>query len=233
MERLESINKQPIGALGSKVTTRMGQLELVESWVEGALSSPLGSGSGQFDNFTGTVKTSVPAFCLHSREAIELVGGWNTDFITSQDSDLSMRMIDAGFLLFKTDLVQVGMTKRKSLDSWAKMGFRYGFWRTKTVLRHPKRLRLREFFPWFGVILTSILLMISSPFWFVPATLYGVTLILESIRLVILKRRPSLIFGLPICIFLLHFMFSLGLIYGLIGKPSSFNDRESKDGNSQ
>lgn len=233
MERLESINKQPIGALGSKVTTRMGQLELVESWVEGALSSPLGSGSGQFDNFTGTVKTSVPAFCLHSREAIELVGGWNTDFITSQDSDLSMRMIDAGFLLFKTDLVQVGMTKRKSLDSWAKMGFRYGFWRTKTVLRHPKRLRLREFFPWFGVILTSILLMISSPFWFVPATLYGVTLILESIRLVILKRRPSLLFGLPICIFLLHFMFSLGLIYGLIGKPSSFNDRESKDGNSQ
>lgn len=233
MERLLSINKQPIGALGSKVTTRLGQLEMVESWIEGALLSPLGSGSGQFDNFTGTVETSVPAFCLHSREAIELVGGWNTDFITSQDSDISMRMIDAGFLLFKTDLVEVSMTKRKSLSSWAKMGFRYGFWRTKTAIKHPKRLRLREFLPWFGLILTFMLLMISPSIWFLPATLYGLTLILESIRLVIAKRSISLLFGLPICIFLLHMMFSLGLIYGLVGKPSSFNDRESKDGNSQ
>jgi len=233
MKRLESINEQPIGALGVKVSSRLGQLELVESWVEGALSSPLGSGSGQFDNFKGTVKTSVPAFCLHSRAAIEQIGGWDTEFITSQDSDLSMRMIDAGFLLFKTDLVEVNMTKRKTLQSWAKPGFRYGFWRTKTVKKHPKRFRLREFLPWFGVILTLILLVNSYAFWFVPATLYGAVLLLESTRLVILKRRLSLLLGLPICIFLLHTMFSLGLVYGIIGKPSSFNDRESKDGNSQ
>jgi len=233
MERLESVNEQPIGALGVKVSSRLGQLELVESWVEGALSSPLGSGSGQFDNFKGTVETSVPAFCLHSRSAIEQIGGWDTKFITSQDSDLSMRMIDAGFLLFKTDLVEVNMTKRKTLQSWAKMGFRYGFWRTKTVLKHPKRFRFREFLPWFGVISTLILLTNSYAYWFVPATLYGVVLLLESIRLVILKQRLSLLFGIPICIFLLHTMFSLGLVYGIIGKPSSFNDRESKDGNSQ
>ncbi len=233
MERLESVNEQPIGALGCKVSSRLGQLELVESWVEGALSSPFGSGSGQFDNFTGTVQTSVPAFCLHSRAAIEQIGGWDTEFITSQDSDLSMRMIDAGFLLFKTDLVEVNMTKRKSLKSWAKMGFRYGFWRTRIVRKHPKRFSLREIMPWFGVILTFILVVNSNAFWYIPVTLYGVVLLLESLRLVLLKRRLSLLLGLPICIFLLHTMFSLGLVYGIIGKPSSFNDRESNDGNLQ
>ncbi len=233
MERLESVNEQPIGALGCKVSSRLGQLELVESWVEGALSSPFGSGSGQFDNFTGTVQTSVPAFCLHSRAAIEQIGGWDTEFITSQDSDLSMRMIDAGFLLFKTDLVEVNMTKRKSLKSWAKMGFRYGFWRTRIVRKHPKRFSVREIMPWFGVILTFILVVNSNAFWYIPVTLYGVVLLLESLRLVLLKRRLSLLLGLPICIFLLHTMFSLGLVYGIIGKPSSFNDRESNDGNLQ
>jgi glycosyltransferase involved in cell wall biosynthesis len=233
MARLESVNEQPIGALGCKVSSRLGQLELVESWVEGALLSPFGSGSGQFDNFTGTVQTSVPAFCLHSRTAIEQIGGWDTDFITSQDSDLSMRMIDAGFLLFKTDLVEVNMTKRKSLKSWSKMGFRYGYWRTRIVRKHPKRFSIREILPWFGVILTLFLLVKSNQFWYFPATLYGAVLLLESLRLVLLKRRLSLLVGLPICIFLLHTMFSLGLVYGIIGKPSSFNDRESNNGNLQ
>ena len=68
----------------------------VSSWIEGALRSPIGSGGGQFQRFVGRHQTKVPAFCLHNVEALKSVDGWDERFITSQDSDLSMRLISAG-----------------------------------------------------------------------------------------------------------------------------------------
>ena len=103
-------------------------------------SSPIGSGGGQFKNFNGRERTKVPAFCLHNVESLRSVGGWDERFITSQDSDLSMRLLADGWQLWRSDVSCVYMHKRSSLQKWWKMCHRYGFWRTKVVLRHPKRL---------------------------------------------------------------------------------------------
>ena len=231
--RLKSTEKTCIGALGVKVEGQEGDLGLVESWIESAFLSPLGRGNGQFSNFTGTIKTSVPAFCLHSRKALDEIGGWDTFYITSQDSDLSMRMLDAGFSLYKTDLVTVSMSKRSSLKSWAKMGFRYGFWRTKIIKKHPKRISGRELLPWFGFILTLSLLLSKSQYWFIPPIAYSIVLIFEAFRIAFFHRKPSVIIGLPLAILILHVTFSLGLMYGIAGKVRSFNDREAFSDNIQ
>ena len=231
ISELNKSSKKPVGALGVKVESRDGDLGLTESWIEAGLSSPLASGSGQFSNFSGTEKTKVPAFCLHSRKALDDVGGWNTSFITSQDSDLSMRMINAGYQLYRTDVVTVKMAKRKSLLSWGKMGFRYGFWRTKILKRHPSRVSVREFLPWIGVIITLSLFFSGINYWYAPAGLYAVVLSIEGIRTFIVKQNLTLILGTPLIIIILHTSFSLGLIYGLFGKSRSFNDRESNHGN--
>jgi glycosyltransferase involved in cell wall biosynthesis len=228
---LHQSSAKPVGALGVKVESRVGDLGLTESWIEAGLSSPLASGSGQFSNFSGTEKTNVPAFCLHSRKALDDVGGWDTSFITSQDSDISMRMINAGYQLYRTDVVTVNMAKRKSLLSWGKMGFRYGFWRTKLLKRHRRRASLREFLPWIGMIITMALLFSGVEYWYVPAGLYAVVLGIEGIRTTIVKRNLSMIVGTPLAIIILHTSFSIGLIYGLFGKSRSFNDRESNNGN--
>jgi glycosyltransferase involved in cell wall biosynthesis len=228
---LHQSSAKPVGALGVKVESRDGDLGLTESWIEAGLSSPLASGSGQFSNFSGTEKTNVPAFCLHSRKALDDVGGWDTSFITSQDSDISMRMINAGYQLYRTDVVTVKMAKRNSLLSWGKMGFRYGFWRTKLLKRHRRRASLREFLPWIGMIITMGLLFSGVEYWYVPAVLYAVVLGIEGIRTTIVKRNLSMIVGTPLAIIILHTSFSIGLIYGLFGKSRSFNDRESNNGN--
>jgi len=228
---LHQSSAKPVGALGVKVESRDGDLGLTESWIEAGLSSPLASGSGQFSNFSGTEKTNVPAFCLHSRKALDDVGGWDTSFITSQDSDISMRMINAGYQLYRTDVATVKMAKRNSLLSWGKMGFRYGFWRTKLLKRHRRRASLREFLPWIGMIITMALLFSGVEYWYVPAGLYAVVLGIEGIRTTIVKRNLSMIVGTPLAIFILHTSFSIGLIYGLFGKSRSFNDRESNNGN--
>jgi hypothetical protein len=105
------------------------------------------------------------------------------------------------------------------------MGHRYGFWRTKTVLRHPKRISLREYAPWFGLVLSMALFVLPSEYWPIPAVLYGVVLLLEALRSSICGRRLSHLVGIPICLFMLHTSFSIGLLDGLIRKGKASSDR--------
>ena len=218
-------NSTSLGALGVKVLSREGVLGIFESWVEGALSSPLGSGGGQFDNFSSPGKTRIPAFATHLRSAVQEVGGWDDNFISCQDSDLSMRMIEKGYCLMRCPETTVSMAKRTSVTRWWKMGHRYGFWRTKTVLRHPKRISLREYAPWFGLVLSMVLFALSSEYWIIPAGLYGVVLLIEALRSSIRSRRLSLLIGIPICLFMLHTSFSIGLLDGLLRKGKASSDR--------
>ena len=65
-----------IGAIGC-LTESSDSVDLVSTWIDGALSSPIGSGGGQFNRFKGRKRTKVPAFCLHNIEALKSVGGWD------------------------------------------------------------------------------------------------------------------------------------------------------------
>ena len=105
------------------------------------------------------------------------------------------------------------------------MGHRYGFWRTKIVLRHPRRISLREYAPWFGAILTAVLYSLSSDYWMIPTMMYGVVLFAEALRSSINNRRISLLLGIPICLIMLHTSFSIGLVDGLIRKGRESSDR--------
>ena len=95
-DRLESDHPQLAGlgcrVLGSEM--RQGRMEQI---IDSTLRSPLGGSTGQFAVFNQEGPTNVPAFALHRRMALETIGGWDESFLTSQDSDLSMRLKKAGF----------------------------------------------------------------------------------------------------------------------------------------
>ncbi|MBT4066318.1 MAG: glycosyltransferase [Euryarchaeota archaeon] len=208
-----------IGAIGCR--TKAGDSKgAISQWVEGALSSPIGSGGGQFKPFKGCEKTKVPAFCLHRVEALRDVEGWDERFITSQDSDLSMRMISAGWQLWRSDSSCVYMHKRSTLTSWWKMSHRYGFWRTKVILKHPKRFDIRELLPLIGLVLIFLL----ETWWWAPAV-YGAALLLMG-----LIYRPkdsgfSAVLGIPLCLIILHTSFTIGLFDGIFRTGRVPSDR--------
>lgn len=206
-----------LGAIGC-ITRPAGETKGVESWIESALSSPIGSGGGQFHNFKGKHETKVPAFCLHNVEALRSVDGWDDRFITSQDSDLSMRLLANGWELWRSDVSSVYMHKRTTLANWWKMSHRYGFWRTKVVLRHPNRFDVREILPLIGIGLVFLL-----PYWWLAPSAYLLTLITTGFIYKNKKSNFLAILGIPLCLIILHTAFTLGLIDGLIrnGRPSS------------
>ena len=206
-----------VGAIGC-LTKGIDSSNPVENWIEGAISSPIGSGGGQFKNFNGREQTKVPAFCLHNVESLRSVGGWDERFITSQDSDLSMRLLAGGWQLWRSSVSCVYMHKRSSLGKWWKMSHRYGFWRTKVALRHPKRFNFREILPLFGLALIFLL-----PQWWIAPLAYGIVILLVGAYHSMVSSRISSIFGVPLCLIILHTAFSLGLFDGLVrsGRPPS------------
>ena len=216
---LESKLGTKIGAIGC-LTKSGDSTGMVANWIEGAISSPIGSGGGQFKKFKGREQTKVPAFCLHNVEALKSVGGWDERFITSQDSDLSMRLIAANWQLWRSDVSCVYMHKRSTLGKWWKMCHRYGFWRTKVLLRHPKRFDIREILPILGLILIFAL----PQWWFAPAA-YGAVILLIGVANAITKSNFTSIFGVPLCLIILHVAFTIGLFDGLVRNGKAPSDR--------
>ena len=98
------------------------------------------------------------------------------------------------------------------------MSHRYGFWRTKVVLRHPKRIDPRELLPLLGLFL-----IFALPEWWYAPVAYASTLLISGI--VYSKSRPSSFVGIPICLVILHTAFTIGLFDGLVRDGKASSDR--------
>ena len=227
-ERCDKISEnsgKQLAALGVKVLPAEGNLTLQESWIESCLSSRFGGGSGQFARFTKEETTKVPAFVTHKRTALKEVNGWSEKFETSQDSDLSMRLLANNFELMRTPTTHVFMRKRNNLVKWWKMSVRYGFWRTKILRKYPNRASLREFLPLFGLLLTVFLSIWFKTYANIPVFAYGLVLAAVGISSVVSNKKISCLIGVPLCMVILHCGFSFGLIQGLLVKGKVANDR--------
>ena len=214
-----------LAGLGVRVLPANQATTRTARWIDGALASPIGRSGGQFSQFSGREPTKVPAFVMHRRTSLNAVGGWDESFITSQDSELSMRLLKSGYLLHRDSATTVHMHKRSTLANWWKMGHRYGFWRTKVLLKHPRRATWQEFLPLLGLLLTVALGMVGEPLWWGLVACYGFALGLAGVHRMMRGDGWSALFGVPLCLMMLHTSFTLGLGDGLVRRGRMPSDR--------
>ncbi len=229
MLAIESQLGRRLGGLGSIVLESDLPMQNVGKWVEATLSCSLG-GSGQFARFKKEGPTKIPPFTLYRREAIESVGGWNEGYITTQDSEINLRLVAEGWPLWRTPKTYVRMAKRNTIGKWLRMGYRYGFWRMKHLFEAKSRMRISEFLPWIGLCLVIGLAVdgqstFDIPNFLWPILIYVLTLFTVGVSEAKRSREYSMTYGVPLMLFLLHTSFSVGLLGGLFrsGKPP--NDR--------
>jgi succinoglycan biosynthesis protein ExoA len=214
-----------LAGVGVKVISDGDVVNRRAQWIESALQSWLGQSGGQFARFSEVEITNTPAFVMHRREYLENIGGWDESFITSQDSELSMRLLRSGYILARSPSPTVMMKKRSTLLQWWKMGHRYGFWRTKVLKKYPSRVKFVELLPLLGLITTSFLFLLHQSSWVIPVLLYGLVMATDGVSQAVRTRNLSTLFGGPLCLFILHTSFSLGLIDGLFRKGRFSSDR--------
>jgi succinoglycan biosynthesis protein ExoA len=214
-----------LAAVGVRVHGPTEFRSRAQGWINAALQSPLGRGGGQFSAFEHVGLTKVPAFAMHRRRAVTEVGGWDPAWPTSQDSDLSMRLLKAGHVLVRDPRVSVRMDRRTGLRLHWRMSVRYGYWRGRLLRKHPSRFDIRESLPLVGLLLTGLLWLAMPAYVVLPAAAYVVVLTLAALWSMVRSRDSSHIFGLPLALSILHAGFTIGLLWSLFGRPPKGPDR--------
>ncbi|HIA39415.1 MAG: hypothetical protein CXX80_03855 [Methanobacteriota archaeon] len=222
---IEAKEGNKIAGVGTLVRSDEQNIGMFGRWVEATLVSPLGNSGGQFAQFRGREKHHIPAFVIHRREALESVGGWDERYHTTQDSDLSMRLLKKNWQLWRSDISHINMRKRRSMASFIKMSWRYGAWRMESLKRHPERGSVREILPALGIVLTLLLVIFAADYWYYPVLAYALVLTLDAVRGAVSQRQPTLLLGLPICLLILHVFFTLGMLSSTFRRAGDITDR--------
>jgi hypothetical protein len=126
---------------------------------------------------------------------------------------------------------------RPSLSALARQYFRYGFWKSRMLARHPGSLRWRQTVAPFLVLLTAVLLGLSlaAPEARFLLALewagYGAVLLLCGLERALRRRDGRLVWGLPAALATIHWTWGVGFWWGILtGGGRSVRDQQSSAG---
>jgi glycosyltransferase involved in cell wall biosynthesis len=184
-----------------------------------ALSTPLGVGSARFRT-TGAAEIELDSngFCgVWRRSTLEAHDGWAEGWPINQDAELAARMHEAGELIVCLPEMAATYLPRESPRSLARQYWRYGQYRAKTSLRHPRSLRRSHLIP------PSLVLAVVAAGGPGPArrparaalAAYGAALVATGSR----SRRgsgPGEAPLLPAVLATMHLTWGLGFLVGLV-----------------
>ena len=113
-----------------------------------ALGSPLATGgSNRWDSDMAQsggaeVELATGVFTgVWRRETLDRLGGWDEGWPINQDSELAARLLSQGGRIVSLPELAAEYTPRSSLQRLARQYWRYGMYRAKTSLRHPRTVR--------------------------------------------------------------------------------------------
>jgi glycosyltransferase involved in cell wall biosynthesis len=180
--------------------------------VSRAMRSALGVGASRFHTGGKAGEADTVYLGAFRREAINAVGGFDERYTRAQDWELNHRLRKNGGKIYFDPRLQVTYRPRPNLKKLAKQYFQYGRWRRVVSRSHPGTVNLRYLAPPFTLLgtITSLLLgLLIDPFFFIPAAVYGIFLLISSVLIAkSLREFISLLAIIPT----MHFAWGAGFI---------------------
>jgi hypothetical protein len=116
-----------------------------------ALATPLGTGgSNRWDSDVvrrggEEVELATGVFTgIWRRETLDRLGGWDEGWPINQDSEMAARVLARGGRIVSLPELGAEYAPRDSLRKLARQYGRYGMYRAKTSLRHPRAVAFRH-----------------------------------------------------------------------------------------
>lgn len=147
-----------------------------------AMTSPLGAGDARYRIGGDEGPAETVYLGVYRRSAIEAVGGFDEEFVRTQDYELNHRLIESGEVVWFEPALRVGYRPRGSLRDLASQYFEYGRAKRQFSQKHPGSLRLRQ---WAApAVLIGLTATLIGSIWLRPLLvfpgLYGVALIVAG-----------------------------------------------------
>ena len=112
------------------------------------------------------------------------VGGFDESFIRNQDTELNIRLRQAGYPVWLDPRMTVAYRPRPSLRTLARQYWEYGWWRAITLRRHPGSMKLRQAAVPLAVVSlvgSTVLGLVVQPLFLVVPAVYAGSLVSAAV----------------------------------------------------
>lgn len=187
-----------------------------------AEQSMFGSGIASYRQKTKEKKYVKSLFHgAYKKEVIDKVGLFNESLVRTEDNEYHYRIRQAGYrICYDPDILSYYQT-RNSLATMLRQKYQNGFWIGKTIFVCPKCISIFHLVPFafvLAIVLTILLgcLKISWPMLCLWGA-YGIVNITMTLLVILSESKKSKYnILLPVIFFLLHFIYGVGTINGII-----------------
>lgn len=165
-DALETMSETGAGNVGA-IQSPVGRTR-VQRGIATAMRSRLGSGAVAYRGTDRRQRVDTAFLGVFARAAFDEVGGYDPEFVRNQDAELNIRLANAGYEVWLDPRLVVEYRPRASIGKLARQYWDYGWWRARTVRKHPGSLRWRQLaapLVVLSTLLSGVLAVIASP-WF-------------------------------------------------------------------
>ncbi len=202
-----------------------------DTWVAESISlaaaHPFGVGDAMYrlNAKEGAVDT-VPFGSFH-RALIDKIGFFDETLLANEDYEFNTRVRASGGVVWLDPSIRSIYFSRSTFAKLAGQYWRYGFWKWRMLQRYPRTLRWRQALP--PLFVLSLIVLIVLSLWIALARylliaqiiLYFVALGLAGLKLAYEKRKPYLVFGLPLAVATMHIAWGAGFLWSsLLGSSA-------------
>ena len=190
--------------------------------IAAAAASRLGAGDARYrvGGEPGPVDT-VP-FGAYPRVWLDKVGPFDETLLTNEDYEYNYRLRQAGGLVWFDPRIRSAYFARESPRALFRQYARYGFWKSRMLLKHPGSLRLRQLIP-AAFVFTVLILAVESLFFAeaqlilaVVLGIYAAVVITAGVYSVARARDLGMLAGYPLAIAVMHFAWGGAFLWGLL-----------------
>lgn len=153
---------------------------------------------------------------MRKKDFLEL-GGLNERLYPNEENELMEKVRFSGKKIIYDPQAAIIRMPRQTVKAFIKQIFNYGRGRGEQTIYYPKSFNLFNFIPLLFVIYLVITITNGGKFFY-PLYLYFLILILDSIIKAVRDKDARVLF-LPITSFLLHVIYGIGTLYGLLRAP--------------
>lgn len=164
-----------------------------------------------------TEKEVILCNMVMKKDVFLSLGGLNERLYPNEENELMEKVKHRGYkIVYDPDAYIIRMPRR-TLKAFVKQIFNYGRGRGEQTVFYPKSFSLINFVPLFFVIYL-ICVIIFQGYFLYPLFLYFFILFVDSLAKAFKQKDVRFLF-LPLTSFLLHIVYGIGTIYGILKAP--------------
>jgi glycosyltransferase involved in cell wall biosynthesis len=189
--------------------------------IAAAAAHRLGAGDARYRTLGKAGPADTVPFGAFRREWLERIGPFDESLISNEDYELNVRLRRVGGLIWLDPSIRSVYFARGDLLALSRQYARYGFWKTRMLVRNVDTIRWRQALPPAFILAASALAVLGT-FWHPAWALLGVQWAVYAMASgcagaaeAVTRKDLGLLLGFPLAIWTMHLSWGGGFLWGL------------------